>query len=261
MIPLYQVDAFTTEKFKGNPAGVVLLEKEADEKWMQNVAAEMNLSETAFVSPAADGYDLRWFTPAAEVDLCGHATLASAHILFETGRLAPHEIARFFTKSGRLTVKKNQDRLEMDFPAEPATEIAPPPVLLRALGFAPTFCGQNRMDLLLELNDPELILQLQPDFRELAQIPVRGIIVTSRSHDKKYDFISRFFAPRYGVNEDPVTGSAHCCLAPYWGQKLGRSSLVGYQASARGGVVYVTNAGDRVLLAGHAVTIFKADLI
>jgi PhzF family phenazine biosynthesis protein len=261
MIPLYQVDSFTQEKFKGNPAGVVLLDKEADETWMQHIAAEMNLSETAFVSPAEDGYNLCWFTPVAEVDLCGHATLASAHILYETRRLAETETARFHSKSGLLTVEKKNDLLEMNFPAEPATEIPPPPVLVRALGFAPIFTGQNRMDLLVEMVDPAMLLQLEPDFHELAQIPVRGIIITSRPHDAQYDFISRFFAPRFNINEDPVTGSAHCCLTPYWAAKLGKSTMVAYQASARSGIVFVQNLGDRVLLAGHAVTIFQADLI
>lgn len=261
MPPLYQVDAFTNEPFKGNPAGVVLLEKEADEQWMQNVAAEMNLSETAFIAPAEDGFNLRWFTPVAQVDLCGHATLASAHILYETKMLSEDETARFHTKSGLLTVTKKADLLEMNFPSEPAQKIPPTPILVRALGFAPVYTGQNRMDLLIETNDPDMLLNLEPDFRELAHIPVRGLIVTCRSHNEQYDFISRFFAPRYGVNEDPVTGSAHCCLAPYWAKKLGKPSLIGYQASKRGGVVHVTDLGDRVLLAGHAVTIFKADLI
>jgi len=260
MPPLYQVDAFTSEKFKGNPAAVVVLEENADESWMQSVAAEMNLSETAFLLPTENGYNLRWFTPKAEVDLCGHATLASAHILYETGRLSENSAARFFTKSGLLTVHKKNNLLEMDFPAEPATEIPPLPILVRALGFSPVFAGQNRMDLLLVASDPDLVLNLKPDFHELGQIPVRGIIVTSRSNDSSFDFISRFFAPRFGVNEDPVTGSAHCCLAPYWASQLNKKSLIGFQASERGGIVNMRLEDDRVILAGNAVTIFTADL-
>ena len=261
MPKIYQVDAFTTVKFKGNPAAVVLLQQPGDAHWMQKVAAEMNLSETAFVTPAATGFDLRWFTPVAEVDLCGHATLAAAHILYEYNILAKNKVARFQTKSGILTVHQKDDLLEMDFPAEPASEIPPIPVLTRALGIDPVITAQNRMDILVQVQSADSVINLKPNYEELAQIPVRGVIVTSISNDTAYDFISRFFAPRYGVNEDPVTGSAHCCLAPYWAEKLEKNSLIGFQAGQRGGFVYMSNKRNRVELAGHAVTIFAGQLI
>ncbi len=259
MTKLFQVDAFTSEKFKGNPAAVCLLEKPADPQWMQDVAAEMNLSETAFVSPRSDGFDLRWFTPTQEENLCGHATLASAHVLFEQG-LLKNEPANFFTKSGKLVVNKRDSEYEMRFPAEPATEMPAPPILLRTLGVSPVFTGQNRMDVLVHIPDEDTVRNLNPNFYELEQIPVRGIIVTAESSDPKYDFISRFFAPRSGIPEDPVTGSAHCCLGPYWADRLGKTDLVGYQASRRGGQVGVAVNPEHVVLIGQAITILTAKL-
>ncbi len=261
MSEIYQVDAFTGEAFKGNPAAVCLLNERANEQWMQNVAAEMNLSETAFLVPQENGYDLRWFTPTSEVDLCGHATLASAHILFETETLSADQAAVFFSKSGKLTVTRHKDRLEMDFPAEPPEEIAPPPALLKALGVYPVTSARNRMDVLLHLKTPDEVLAARPDFIALAQVPVRGVMITSESCDKNYDFIYRFFAPAEGINEDPVTGSAHCCLGPYWQEKIGKSEFKAYQASARGGEIGVQIKGDRVLLTGSAVTVFQGVLV
>lgn len=262
MTPIYQVDAFTSEPFKGNPAAVCVLEEPADPQWMQAVAAEMNLSETAFVSPRTDGFDLRWFTPTQEEGLCGHATLATAHVLFEQGMLNHQERAVFFTKSGELHVTPHNDAAEykMRFPAEPATEMPPPPILLRTLDVSPVFTAQNRMDVLLHVQDEATVRSLQPNHYELEHIPVRGIIVTSASSDPRYDFVSRFFAPRSGIPEDPVTGSAHCCLGPYWAERLGKSELQGYQASARGGHVGVLVAEDHVDLIGKAVTVFSGNL-
>ena len=260
-IPFFQVDAFTAKPFTGNPAAVCLLEKEAEADWMQAVAAEMNLSETAFVTPRANGFGLRWFTPATEVDLCGHATLASAQVLWETGRLAEADTANFHTRSGLLTAKRAGDWIELDFPATPAEPIEPPPGLSDLLGSVPRFVGRSRFDLLLELTDPEELRDLNPDFAGLSSLPVRGFIVTTKSDVPEYDFLSRFFAPATGVREDPVTGSAHCALAPYWAKKLGKPEMTAFQASKRGGVVTVKLANDRVKLRGQAVTVMCGELV
>jgi PhzF family phenazine biosynthesis protein len=260
-IPLYQVDAFTSQPFRGNPAGVCLLSEAKPDQWMQAVAQEMNLSETAFLLPENDGYRLRWFTPAVEVDLCGHATLASAHILWETGMLTGGQPARFFTRSGYLGARQNNDWIELDFPAKLVEPCPPSPELAEILGVKPIYMGKNQFDYLVEVENAEIVRQTRPDFARLKEIDVRGVIVTSRSDTAEYDFISRFFAPRVGVNEDPVTGSAHSCLGPYWGEKLGKPVMNAYQASARAGVVRVRLEGDRVLLGGQAVTIFKAELV
>ena len=260
-LPLFTVDAFASEPFQGNPAAVCLLPEGRDERWMQSVAAEMNLSETAFLCPIPDGFSLRWFTPTVEVALCGHATLASAHVLWETGRLGTEAPARFQTKSGWLTAEKRGDFIEMDFPAKVAQAADAPEGLGEALGAEPLWVGKSAFDYLVEVDSASQIRELRPDFAQLRKLPVRGIIVTSRSDNARYDFISRFFAPAAGVNEDPVTGSAHCCLGPYWQAKLGPAELTGYQASARGGVVRVRMRGDRVFLIGQAVTVLKAELL
>ncbi|MDZ7314864.1 MAG: PhzF family phenazine biosynthesis protein [candidate division KSB1 bacterium] len=260
-INIYQVDAFTKEKFKGNPAVICLLERHADESWMQAFAAEMNFSETAFVLPLEDGFHLRWFTPTTEVDLCGHATLAAAHVLFEIGRLSTGSEAHFHTRSGLLTVRKEGDLYWMKFPSEPPKPTESSPSLTRIFGAPPIYVGRNRHDMLIHMEDPQMVTDFVPDFYELAEFPVRGIILTSRSEDPAYDFISRFFAPRVGINEDPVTGSAHCCLGPYWAQLLGKSSLRAYQASNRGGELLVVVKPDSVLLGGSAVMIFKGELV
>lgn len=256
-----QVDAFTAEPFAGNPAAVCVLAHAADKRWMQQVAREMNLSETAFLFRQGDGWSLRWFTPTVEVDLCGHATLASAHVLWQDGHLAPGAQARFDTRSGRLTADRKGEWIEMDFPAEPARPATPPASLLEALRVAADFVGKNRMDYLVEVESAAVVRALEPDFTRLRSLPVRGVIVTARASDNKVDFVSRFFAPGSGVDEDPVTGSAHCCLAPYWGAKLGKTEMTGHQVSARGGVVRVRNAGDRVILGGQAVTVLRGDLL
>ena len=258
---IYQVDAFTNKPFAGNPAGVCALPEERDARWMQDVAREMNLSETAFLLKMDGGYNLRWFTPAVEVELCGHATLASAHILWETDLLKPGEQARFHTLSGLLTADRRGDWIEMDFPAKPEVPTEAPAGLIEALGVAVKYVGRSHFDYLVEVESEEIVRTMQPDFTLLGKIPVRGVIVTSRASSGGYDFVSRFFAPTVGVNEDPVTGSAHCCLSPFWSKRLGRDELVGYQASARGGVVRVRLDGDRVLLGGQAITVLRGTLL
>lgn len=259
-IPLYTVDAFASERFTGNPAGVCLLMTQRDEKWMQSVAREVNASETAFVVPKGADFLLRWFSPAVEIDLCGHATLAAAHVLWESGKLDTTIPARFHTKSGLLTcVRKNEWTL-MDFPVKQVEAAPAPPELERAAGAKIAWSGKNDMDWLLEVESEEVVRGLRPDLALLATLPVRGLIVTARAA-KDHDFVSRFFAPRVGVPEDPVTGSAHCALAPYWGAKLGKTDLVGWQASARGGEVRMRLAGARVVLGGRALTIVRGELV
>jgi PhzF family phenazine biosynthesis protein len=259
-LPLYQVDAFAGQPFTGNPAGVCLLDQPRPDEWMQSLAAELKHSETAFLLPEGNGYRLRWFTPGAEVDLCGHATLASAHILFETGRVDPDGEARFFTRSGLLTACQADGWIELNFPATRAHPAPPPEGMLAALGIGRAlYIGMNEYDYLVEVAAESDVRALKPDFRALAAIPARGVIVTARSAEP-YDFVSRFFAPQVGVDEDPVTGSAHCTLAAYWSEKLGKETFNAYQASARGGFLRVRLAGERVLLAGKAVTIYQASL-
>jgi PhzF family phenazine biosynthesis protein len=260
-LPIYQVDAFTAQPFVGNPAAVCLLSGQRDETWVQQVAAEMNLAETAFVQPEGDGFRLRWFTPTVEVELCGHATLASAHVLWESGRLRPDVTARFFTRSGLLTAERRGEWIELDFPAEPAEPVAAPKMLREALGVAPRSVGRNRMDYLVEVDDEATLRSLAPDLVLLRTVPARGVIVTSRSGAPELDFVSRFFAPQSGIDEDPVTGSAHCCLGPFWGERLGKSELVGYQASHRGGIVRVRVGESRVQLGGQAVTVLRGELL
>ena len=262
-----QVDAFTNRRYAGNPAAVCVLTEPADESWMQAVAGEMNLSETAFAQRLGSGskFSLRWFTPKNEVDLCGHATLATAHILWEEGHLPAGEPALFETRSGLLTARRGPDGIELDFPAEPVrkevTDAAELAELGSILGAHIRFAGRNRFDLLVELDNEALVRGLRPDIRRLAQFPVRGTIVTGRSSSPDYHFVSRFFAPRVGVDEDPVCGSAHCCLGPYWAEKLDRSALIAHQVSCRGGVVLVRVEGPRVVLIGHAVTTLRGELV
>ena len=257
---LLQIDAFTSQAFRGNPAAVCLLDATREERWMQDVAAEMNLSETAFLLRREDGdYSLRWFTPAVEVALCGHATLASAHALYEEHGLTS---ARFHTKSGLLAAERVSDKLiELDFPATPEQRSDAPKGLLESLGIAaPLYVGRNKFDYIIEVASEDEVRALDPDHAQLRHIPARGIIVTSRSASGDFDFVSRFFAPGSGIDEDPVTGSAHCCLTPYWSAKLGKNEMTAYQASRRGGVLHVRLAGDRVKLAGEAVTVLRGEL-
>ncbi|MEH2451387.1 PhzF family phenazine biosynthesis protein [Nostoc sp.] len=258
-----QVDAFTNIPFAGNPAAVCVLLTPQDERWMQNVAQEMNLSETAFLVRQDDGFNLRWFTPMVEVPLCGHATLASAHVLWSEGHLSPNEAARFYTKSGVLIAKLQGEWIELDFPVNHSQETIAPPELREALGVRYKSVLQNSLAYLVELESEDLVRQMQPNFQLLKTLPVSDVIVTSiASLDLNYDFVSRFFAPGVGINEDPVTGAAHCCLAPFWRDRLHKDELSAYQASSRGGVVKVRyTGGDRVFLAGQAVTVMRGELI
>jgi PhzF family phenazine biosynthesis protein len=266
-IRISQVDAFTDRPFAGNPAAVCVLAEPADERWMQDVASEMNLSETAFAVRLGDSgkFNLRWFTPVNEVDLCGHATLATAHVLWEEGHLPAGATALFETRSGILTAKPGPNGIELDFPSEPVREPLTSPAeldtLASALGAPICFAGRNRFDLLVELGSENEVRSLRPDIRRLEQFPVRGVIVTSRSSSHDYDLVSRFFAPRVGVDEDPVCGSAHCCLGPYWAEKLDRRFLTAHQVSCRGGVVKIRVEGTRVALIGKAVTVLRGELI
>ena len=260
---IVQVDAFTNRPYAGNPAAVCLLPEPGDEQWMRNVAREMNLSETAFLYPQDNGYNLRWFTPAVEVDLCGHATLASAHVLWEEGHLQLDQTARFYTRrSGLLTAERRGDWIELNFPARPEQRVEPPSELLHALGVEAKYVGKNIYDYLVEVESEEALRNISPDWTLLERISgIRGVIVTSRAASSEYDFVSRFFAPGSGVNEDPVTGSAHCCLGPFWAKRLGKEEFLAYQASARGGVVRVRLDGDRVCLGGQAVTVLRGELL
>jgi len=258
---IYQVDAFTDTPFTGNPAGVCVLSDPRDDAWMQNVAREMNLSETAFLQERTDGFGLRWFTPAVEVELCGHATLAAAHILWETGQLARHRAARFHTLSGLLTAERRGEAIELDFPATPDEPAEAPAGLAEILGARVLNFRSSRFDHLVELESEAAVRGLRPDFTRLKSLPVRGIMVTSRASTPGFDFVSRFFGPAVGIDEDPVTGSAHCCLGPYWSGRLGKTEMRACQLSARGGVVGVTVMGDRVRLRGRAVTVLAAELL
>lgn len=258
---IYQVDAFTDTAFSGNPAAVCILNEQRDDLWLQNVAQEMNLSETAFLYKLEDGYNLRWFTPSVEVDLCGHATLASAHILWEQGYLSKNEIAKFYTKSGILTAKSDSEWIELNFPATPEEEAPAPAGLVEALGVVPKYTGKNKFDYIIEVEAEELVRNMKPDFNLLAKVPARGVIVTSIANWKGYNFVSRFFAPAVGINEDPVTGSAHCCLGPFWKSRLQKDEFTAYQVSQRGGVLKVRVQGDRVLISGKAVTVLEGDLL
>ncbi len=257
--PITHVDAFTDKPFGGNPAAVCVLPEPRDAQWMQSVAREMNLSETAFLARGSDGFQLRWFTPSVEVDLCGHATLAAAHALWEEGHLEPGEQARFHTRSGLLTARRDGGWIEMDLPAKREEPCAPQEGIAEALGAAPKYVGRNAYDCIAELDSETTLRGLKPNYSMLAKLPVRGVIVTSLARD--YDFVSRFFAPGSGIDEDPVTGSAHCCLGPFWSSRLGRNEFVAYQASPRGGLVRVRVNGDRVILGGQAVTVLRGELL
>lgn len=256
-----QIDAFADRPFAGNPAAVCLLDSWPADDWMQRVAQEMNLAETAFLVPGGDGYALRWFTPEVEVDLCGHATLASAHLLWEEGHLAPDQTARFHTRSGLLTAVRQDDWIMLDFPATPARPVEPPPGLMEALEATPLFVGKNQWDFLIDVGSERIVRSLAPDHTRLKRIDARGIIVTGRAETPGLDFVSRFFAPACGIPEDPVTGSAHSCLGPYWAERLGKTDMIAYQASPRGGMVRVQMRGDRVGLGGQAATVLRGELL
>lgn len=264
---LYHVDAFTNQPFGGNPAAVCLLDAPVDERWMQAVAAEMNLSETAFVSPRTvverTAFDLRWFAPLKEVALCGHATLAAAHALWQSDRVQATAPARFHIRSGDVLscVQRDGGWIEMDFPATPPAPATAPEGLIESLGVTPLAVARTQFDFLVELQSEAAVRSAHPDFARLMTMPARGAILTARADDPTCDFVSRFFCPSVGVNEDPVTGSAHCALAAYWGKILGRTEFLARQVSTRGGVIRAALRGDRVALAGQAVTILRGELL
>jgi PhzF family phenazine biosynthesis protein len=261
-LPLFLVDAFTEKAFAGNPAAVCLLPEWKEDRWLQSLAAEMNQAETAYLVRTSAGYDLRWFTPKVEVELCGHATLASAKVLWHEKLVGNGDTISFATQSGILKAAQRGSLIELDFPVKPCEQCLPPAGLAQALGIAaPTFVGKSKFDYLVEVASEEILRKAAPDFRALASLPVRGTILTACSSSPRFDFVSRFFAPACGIDEDPVTGSAHCTLADYWKQKLGRDELTGFQASSRGGVVHTRVQSDRVLLGGHAVIVTKGELI
>ena len=260
---IYHVDAFAGAPFAGNPAAVCVLEHPKVAAWMQHVAGEINLSETAFLIRQGDGYNLRWFSPGAEVDLCGHATLASAFVLFDTKAAKSDLPIRFYTKSGLLQAKlADEEWIELDFPATPETEAEAPEGLLDGLGIEKAlYVGKNIFDYLVEIESEAALRELKPNFSLLGRVPARGVIVTCKSGKDEFDFLSRCFFPALGINEDPVTGSAHCCLGPYWGKRLGKEELVGCQASQRGGLVRVRQEGERVYLKGQAVIVMRGELV
>jgi PhzF family phenazine biosynthesis protein len=259
-IPLFHVDAFTDRPFAGNPAAVCLLPSWKEDRWLQAVAREMNLSETAFLVKQADHFHLRWFTPKTEVDLCGHATLASAHVLWNQKQTISDEI-HFSTRSGILTAMHRDGEIELNFPLEPDEPSPVPANLVAALNVSPLYIGKNRFDYIVEVDSENTLRHLEPDFRLLGTVPCRGVIVTSRSADPRFDFVSRAFFPRLGVDEDPVCGSAHCCLAHFWRNRLGKSEFVAFQVSARGGVVKARIAKDRVFLSGKAIMVAKGEVL
>ncbi|NEO31798.1 MAG: PhzF family phenazine biosynthesis protein [Symploca sp. SIO3C6] len=260
---IIQVDAFTDKTFAGNPAVVCVLPAPQTDDWMQKVAQEMNLSETAFLVKLADGYNLRWFTPLVEVPICGHATLASAHVLWSEGHLSTDQAIRFHTKSGLLIAKQQDDWIELDFPVNNSKATSTSPELSQALGVSMQSVVKNSLGYLVKVESEDLVRQMQPDFTKLGTLSVDGVIVTSiANNNSEYDFVSRFFAPKLGINEDPVTGAAHCCLAPFWRDQLGKDELLAYQASSRGGIVKVRYAGgERVFLGGKAVSVLRGELI
>ncbi len=259
---IIQVDAFTDTPFSGNPAAVCVLETPQEKVWMQLIAREMNLSETAFITKQENGFNLRWFTPTTEVPLCGHATLATAHVLWSKGYLSPDQPAHFHTLSGLLVAHKQGEWIELDFPVNVSKIVTTVPELSQALGVTIKGTYQNSLGYLVELESFDVVKNLQPNFALLKTLSIPDVIVTSIAEvDSKYDFVSRFFAPGLGINEDPVTGAAHCCLAPFWRNKLNKDSLLAYQASSRGGVVRVNyDGGKRVYLGGQAVTVMEGIL-
>lgn len=259
-LPIFQVDAFTSEVFKGNPAAVCILAQPAEEAWMQNVAREMNLSETAFVLPRKNGFGLRWFTPQAEVELCGHATLSAAHVLWETGTVNRSEKIGFHTLSGKLIATWHKEWVELDFPSAAVVPGDISEEILAALGSVPLCILQSGEKWLLEYPDEKDVYDIKPDFAALKQRSGRGLIVTARSEQPGIDFVSRYFAPWIGIDEDPVTGSSHTILGPYWSQKLHKTHLVAYQASARGGLLKVRVSAERTYISGQAVTVFSGQL-
>jgi PhzF family phenazine biosynthesis protein len=260
MSELFWVDAFTDRPLAGNPAAVCLLDGPREDAWMQGLAREMGLSETAYLLQEGDVLRLRWFTPTIEMNLCGHATLATAHVLWEAGRLPPEAAVPFQTLSGTLTCRRTDGWIEMDFPAEPAEAVEPPRGLLDGLGLRPVWTGRSRLDFVAELSDEQAVRTLVPDLGAIGTVNARSVLVTAPATTPGFDFVVRCFAPQSGIAEDPATGSAQCTLAPYWAERLGREELVSYQASARGAVLRARPRAGRVTIAGQAVTVFRGEL-
>ena len=261
-LPLFHINAFTRSPFAGNAAAVCMLDEPREDAWLQQVASEMNLAATTFLYPQDDGYRLRWFSAKVELELCGHGTLASAHALWEHGYLAGDAQARFYTRGGVLTAKRDEGWIELNFPAKPEEAADAQLVIGKSLGVTPLYIGKSQLDYLVEVESEEVVRNIQPNFGQLAMLPARGVIVTAAANVASgYDFVSRFFCPSVGINEDPVTGSAHCVLSPFWSNRLGRAQLTGYQASARGGIVRVRLDGDRVFLGGQALTVWRGELL
>ncbi|MDD5303793.1 MAG: PhzF family phenazine biosynthesis protein [Elusimicrobia bacterium] len=259
-LPVCAVDAFADKPFTGNPAAVVFLDGPRDDAWRQSVAAEFNLSETAFVEPSQNGFRLRWFTPTVEVSLCGHATLAAAHALWETGRLDAAAPARFETKSGILTARRDGDWIVLDLPSLPVTPAKPPPGLLAALADTPLAFLENDGAYLLEMDSEETVRRAAPNLAIWSALTKKGLILTAGARRATCDFVSRCFFPSDGIPEDPVTGSAHCSLGPYWSQRLNKPVLTAFQASKRGGFLLVRPKGARVEIGGRAVTAWTGGL-
>lgn len=261
-LPLFHIDAFTNSPFAGNAAAVCILDGPREDVWLQQVASEMNLAATTFLYREDDGYRLRWFSAQVELELCGHGTLASAHALWDQGYLTRDAEARFFTRGGFLTAKRDGTWIEINLPAKPEEEAEFQPLIERSLGVKPCYVGKSQLDYLVEVESEEVVRSIQPDFAQLVTLSARGVIVTAAaSGSSGYDFVSRFFCPSVGINEDPVTGSAHCVLSPFWSKRLGREQLTGYQASKRGGTLRVRFDGDRVRIGGQAVTVLRGELL
>ncbi len=260
LIKFYVVCAFTDGPNSGNPAAVCILKEKIADRDKQSLATRINLSETAFILQDGDVFGLRWFTPQTEVDLCGHATLASAHILFELNIISGSQPAVFSTRSGTISAIKKNRLVEMDFPSEAPQQTDVPDDLLTAIPATPLYVGKNRFDYLALYQSEEIIRNATPNFSRIKNLKSRGLVITSSTFSKKYDFVSRFFAPNVGIDEDPVTGSAHCCLCPFWSQMLGRTDLIGYQASCRGGLVHTRLVGDRVFLSGKVTTLKNIEI-
>ena len=260
-IPLYQVDAFTKEPYKGNPAAVCLLTEKMPDAWMKAVALEMSLSETAFLLPQKGGYQLRWFTPLLEVDLCGHATLASSFVLFEKGLVKNNDVIKFFTRSGELKATRAQGWVMLDFPLFKEKNWEAPPAFIKALGVQPVNVTCSGENVIIEVASAQEVYGVRPNFMDMIKTPLHGVVITALSDREEYDFVSRYFAPWAGITEDPVTGSVHACLGPYWGKRLGKEIMMAYQASARGGVIRVQLLEERVLLSGQAVMVFEGFLL
>ena len=259
---IFQVDAFTTQPFKGNPAGVCILDYEPSVIWMQNIAMEMNLSETAFVFPGKDCRMIRFYTPEAEISLCGHATLSASHILYERGIVKNSEEIRFSSKAGELRIKKQADWITMNFPSYPVEKMNIPSAFEKLTGIGPVelYRTAHGWSLALLKNESE-VRNLRPNYSNMKDSEFGDLIVTAPSSDPEFDFCVRCFAPALGIDEDPVTGSAHCALVPFWNMKTGRTDFHSHQVSKRGGVLKVSLKGNRVEISGQAKTIFKADLL